>query len=358
MRNLISMADLPDVIRTSHRIQIDTPEEGQPLYVRGPIGVGKSQCPKQVAEEDGTYCKIVNLADYQPSEISGWVTQVGDQMAQLKPSWFVDILREADKGRASILVLEEFGLCDQDQQRAAAKIVCDRTVAGEQLPPNCLIVANGNRREDRVGIRAMPEHLVSRFSHVDVEAELEPTLAHFAKIGVDPIVSGYLAFSKDSLHRHQPDGTPFPSPRSWVAVSRILKAGASKTIESVLIAGRIGVEEAAKFIGFQNLAHSLTVPSKVFASPDTAPVPTTDDGDPAMDGCFAMVSALVAAVSTKTASALGVYLKRLPVELHPVAGAALKLRNEGLKAEGKPQIKSAEIADIYVGTQQVLAEDD
>jgi hypothetical protein len=70
-----------------------------------------------------------------------------------------------------------------------------------------------------------------------------------------------------------------------------------------------------------------------------------------------MVSSLVAAVTPKTAQALGVYVKRLPVELHPVAEAAIKTRNEALKADGKPRITSVEITDVHLSTAQVLSED-
>lgn len=357
MRNLVSMKDLPDVIVAQAKLQEAHPEYGKTLIVLGPVGVGKSQIAIAVAKALGWYVEVVNLINFQPPEVAGWVTQVGDQMAQLKPAWLVRILTAAEAGKKTLLVFEEFPQCDKDVQTAATQILWDRRCAGHRLPDDCLIVANGNRKEDRANVRAMPEQVVSRFTIVEVEAELDATLTHFAKIGVHPVVSGYLAFSNDSLHRHVQDGTPFPSPRSWVAVSDILWGAFTDAVKSVLIAGHIGVEEAAKFCGFERLADSLTPPTKVFANPETAPIPSTKDGEPAIDGCFAMVSSLVAAVTPKTAQALGIYVKRLPVELHPVAEAAIKTRNEALKADGKPRITSVEITDVHLSTAQVLSED-
>jgi len=52
MENIISMTNLPAVIRAAMDIQINR-IDGYPLLILGPVGVGKSQVPVQVAREEG-----------------------------------------------------------------------------------------------------------------------------------------------------------------------------------------------------------------------------------------------------------------------------------------------------------------
>ena len=349
MENIISMSNLPAYIRAAMPIQIDR-VDGFPLLILGPVGVGKSQVPVQVAREEGWHVEVVNLSNYQPSEVTGWVTQVGDQMDQLLPRWGNNVIEAGKDGSKSIIIFEEFPQCDIDVQKASAQVVYDRRVAGHRLPEDCLIVANGNRKSDKAAVKSIPEHLVSRFNIVTVEAELDPTLQHFASIDVAPEVTTYLTQFPDALHRHVADGTPFPSPRTWVAVSDVVKAKLPKAIEGPMIAGAVGIGEQAKFTGFLRIWRDLVAPSQVFANPETAPVPE------AADVRYAMVGSLVASASNKTAKALATYIKRLPPEYHSVAAAAIKRRNEAANDPAK-KISAKEFTDILIETAQLLSED-
>ena len=213
-----------------------------------------------------------------------------------------------------------------------------------------MIVANGNRKSDKAAVKSIPEHLVSRFNIVTVEAELDPTLEHFTKIGVAPEVTTYLTQFPDGLHRHVQDGTPFPSPRTWVAVSDIVKAGLPKSVEMPMIAGAVGIGEQAKFTGFLRIWRDLVAPSKVFADPTGSPVPE------AADVRYAMVGSLVAAASSKHAKALATYIKRLPPEYHSVTAAAIKRRNATASDPSK-KISAKEFTDILIETAQLLNEE-
>ena len=349
MENIVSMSNLPAYIRAAMDIQTER-VDGFPLLILGPVGVGKSQVPVQVAKEEGWTTRTLNLVNYQPSEVTGWVTQHGEVMTQLLPQWASDIFAAAKNGNKTLLIVEEFPQCDIDVQKAAAQIIWDRRVAGYRLPEDCLIVANGNRKSDKAAVKSIPEHLVSRFNIVTVEAELDPTLQHFASIEVAPEVTTYLTQFPDALHRHVADGTPFPSPRTWVAVSDIVKAGLPKSVEMPMIAGAVGIGEQAKFTGFLRIWRDLVAPSQVFANPETAPVPA------AADVRYAMVGSLVASASNKTAKALATYIKRLPPEYHSVAAAAIKRRNEAANDPAK-KISAKEFTDILIETAQLLNEE-
>ncbi len=348
MENIISMTNLPAVIRAAMDIQINR-IDGYPLLILGPVGVGKSQVPVQVAREEGWEVITVNLCNYQPSEVTGWVTQVGDVMSQLLPDWAKRVFDAAQSGKKTVIIFEEFPQCDIDVQKAAAQVNWDRRVAGHRLPEDCLIIANGNRKSDKAAVKSIPEHQISRFTIMTVEAELDPTLAHFAKIDVAPEVTTYLTQFPDALHRHAADGTPFPCPRTWVAVSDVIKAEVPKAIEMPMIAGAIGVGEQAKFTGFLRIWRDLVSPSEVFANPDAAPVPEKADVR------YAMIGSLIASVTNKTAKACAAYIKRLPPEYHSVAVSALLRRNEAAGDPGK-KISTAGFTDILIETSNLIGE--
>ena len=50
MENIVSMSNLPAYIRAAMDIQTER-VDGFPLLILGPVGVGKSQVPVQVAKE-------------------------------------------------------------------------------------------------------------------------------------------------------------------------------------------------------------------------------------------------------------------------------------------------------------------
>jgi len=347
MENIISISDLPDYIRYAMIKQCNS-LFGKPILILGPVGVGKSQIPVQVAQSENWKVVTVNLSNYQPSEVTGWVTQVDDTMQQLTPDWAKKIFDHANESSdKTLLIFEEFPQCDIDVQKSTSQIIWDRRVAGLRLPEDCLIIANGNRKKDKSAVKSIPEHLISRFNIVNIEAELAPTLSHFAKIDVAPEVQMYLTQFADSLHKHEADGTSFPCPRTWVDVSDTLKLKAPKTIESAMIAGAIGVGEGAKLSGFLRVWRDLVAPSTVFANPDTAPVPEKADVR------YAMIGSLVASCTNKDAKALATYIKRLPPEYHAVAGATIKRRNEAVSDPVK-KLSCKEFTDILIETAQLL----
>ena len=53
------------------------------------------------------------------------------------------------------------------------------------LPDGWVVVAAGNRMSDRAGTNQMPSHLKDRMMFLEIEADLDDTLAYFNSVGVD-----------------------------------------------------------------------------------------------------------------------------------------------------------------------------
>ncbi len=353
-KNIVSLSTLPSLIRGLKTINSNVPtNQKQALLILGPVGVGKSQIPVQVANEDGDHVVVINLVNYLPSEVTGWTTQVGNEMAQLKPRWFTELEAAASAGKNTVLIFEEFCQCDQDVQSAAAQIILDRRVAGNDLPDNCLIVANGNRKEDKANVRKMPQQVVSRFCIVEVGVEHQATLDYFQKTDVATEVVAFLNFSATSLHNvGEQDGTPFPTPRSWEAVSNIVKAKLAGHVQQPLIDGRIGRLEGTAFSGFLKMFDKLQSPAEILANPSGVPIAEE------LDVQHAQLGSCIAYASSKQGDALATWLGRVGdanQELLGVAIQQIKRRNE---VTPEKKITSPKLTELMVKVAALLHGDD
>ena len=173
-KNLVSIETVPQIIEALEVMNRPLPPmQKQALLILGPVGVGKTQIPVQVANDKGWHVVTVNLTNSLPSEVTGWTTQVGNEMAQLKPRWFTEVEAAAAAGKTVVVIFEEFCQCDQDVQSSARAICLDRVVAGCALPDSCLIIANGNRKEDKANAKRLPEQVASGFTIIEIGAELD-----------------------------------------------------------------------------------------------------------------------------------------------------------------------------------------
>ena len=363
-RNIVTVAQLPDIIHHLMASQKHAASRGRKhfvcLRIVGAAGLGKSQVPAQIAEAIGVEVVYVNLMNYSPVEVNGWMTQVGDIMAQLKPDWLITVLQAIENGKDVMVIFEEVNQCDEDVQKRFAQIIWDRKVAGTILPANVLMVANGNRKEDKAGVKRTLGHMVSRFMTVELVAELEPTLEYFTSIGVTPPVIDYLAFygkgEDQCLHRVQPDGLPSPSARTYEQLSDMILAGATGELLRVMANGCIGIGEAAKFLKFLDVYSEMTHPKEIFANPETADVPE------GLDTQVALVGALAGHVEQVTMEAFCTYAKRLPEELQAVAAQHIKRRNK--MAEKKAEetgvksvpLSSAQLVGMLVDQHELLTQ--
>tara|TARA_R110000751_G_scaffold157302_1_gene262782 strand:+ start:70 stop:744 length:675 start_codon:yes stop_codon:yes gene_type:complete len=222
--------------------------------------------------------------------------------------------------------------------------------AGCPLPDNCLIIANGNRKEDKANAKRLPEQVASGFTIIEIGAELGATLSYFEKTGVARAVITYLTYFPAALHDvGDQDGTPQQTPRSWEATSNIVKGNFSPLVESALIAGRVGVKAAAAFSAFKKMFNELTSPADVLANPDSV---TMSDK---LDVQHAMVGSVVAFATSKQGDALATWIKRLPRELQTVAMQTIKRRNE---VTPEKKITSPKLTDILIDQASLLHGDD
>ena len=198
--------------------------EGQhtPVMLWGPPGVGKSQIIAEVAARHAAPMIDIRLSQMEPSDLRGIPFRVGSGVEWAVPAMLPDAERH---GAAGILFLDEITSAPPSVSAAAYQLILDRRLGAYEVPDGWAIFAAGNRQGDRGVTYTMPAPLANRFSHFEVEANLDDWVAWAYENGIDERLIGFLRFRPERLFDFDPAHNPmaFPSPRSWEFAHRALQ---------------------------------------------------------------------------------------------------------------------------------------
>ncbi len=192
-----------------------------PVMLWGPPGVGKSDMTRQVAERHGIPLVDIRLSQMEPSDLRGIPFRQGELVEWAVPAMLPDASRHGPEG---ILFLDEITSAPPSVSAAAYQLILDRRLGQYEVPPGWAIFAAGNRQGDRGVTYTMPAPLANRFSHFEVEVNLDDWVYWAYANGIDERVIAFLRFRPDLLFDFDPAHNPvaFPSPRSWEFAHRAL----------------------------------------------------------------------------------------------------------------------------------------
>jgi len=193
-----------------------------PVMLWGPPGVGKSQMVAQVAERHGMPMIDIRLSQMEPSDLRGIPFRVDEQVEWAVPSMLPNAERHGNQG---ILFLDEITSVPPSVSAAAYQLILDRRLGAYEVPDGWAIFAAGNRQGDRGVTYTMPAPLANRFSHFDVDVNLDDWVAWAYANNIDERLIGFLRFRPELLFEFDPAHNPvaFPSPRSWEFAHRALQ---------------------------------------------------------------------------------------------------------------------------------------
>ena len=193
-----------------------------PVMMWGPPGVGKSQMVSEVAARHQVPVIDIRLSQMEPSDLRGIPFRVGDHVDWAIPSILPDATRHGGKG---ILFLDEITSAPPSVSAAAYQLILDRRLGAYEVPAGWAIFAAGNRQGDRGVTYAMPAPLANRFSHFEVEANLDDWTQWAYENDIDARLIGFLRFRPELLFDFDPARNPtaFPTPRSWEFAHRALQ---------------------------------------------------------------------------------------------------------------------------------------
>lgn len=193
-----------------------------PVMLWGPPGVGKSDMVREVAENHQAPVIDIRLSQMEPSDLRGIPFRVDGNVEWAIPS----ILPNSDRhGREGILFLDEITSAPPTVSAAAYQLILDRRLGEYQVPQGWAIFAAGNRQGDRGVTYSMPAPLANRFSHFEVETNLDDWVAWAYRNTIDERIIAFLRFRPELLFDFDPAHNPvaFPSPRSWEFAHRALQ---------------------------------------------------------------------------------------------------------------------------------------
>ena len=193
-----------------------------PVMLWGPPGVGKSQMVAQIAERHGMPVIDIRLSQMEPSDLRGIPFRVEERVEWAIPSMLPDAERHGSQG---ILFLDEITSVPPSVSAAAYQLILDRRLGAYEVPQGWSIFAAGNRQGDRGVTYTMPAPLANRFSHYEVDINLDDWVAWAYAIAMDDRLIAFLRFRPELLFEFDPAHNPvaFPSPRSWEFSHRALQ---------------------------------------------------------------------------------------------------------------------------------------
>lgn len=215
-------------MRPSHISQIlereflsAAPGSHTPVMLWGPPGVGKSQIIAHIAASHGVPLIDIRLSQMEPTDLRGIPFRSGDRVEWSVPALLPD---ESRHGPCGILFLDEITSAPPTVTAAAYQLILDRRLGEYRVPGGWAIFAAGNRYGDRGVAYVMPTPLSNRFTHYEIEPNLDDWVAWAHATGIDPRVIAFLRFRPDLLFDFNPAQNPvaFASPRSWEYAHRAL----------------------------------------------------------------------------------------------------------------------------------------
>jgi hypothetical protein len=224
------------------------------MYIWGPPGIGKSAVVKQVSlEVFGREPIDLRLAQCDPTDLRGvlYIKQNTNGMTAswVHPACLPDVGKHGERG---VLFLDELNLAVIAVQHAAYQLILDRRIGDYYLPVGWLIIAAGNREEDKAYVYTLPAPLANRFIHIELEPDLDCWIEWAWQNDVDLNIIAFLRFRPNLLYQPPQDGQrAFPTPRSWQYVDENFKVFKNdQRLLEEMIRGCIGEGATHEFLEF------------------------------------------------------------------------------------------------------------
>lgn len=255
-------------------------ENKTPVFLHGAPGIGKSYTVDAVgqimakkrnkpynnslkADEKSFSLIDCRVSQLDASDLRGLPFPAANVTRWLIPNWL-------PTGGEGILFLDEMNLAPPSIQAACYQLIHDRRLGDYQLPEGWAVVAAGNRSIDRAAVFVMAAPLKNRFGHIHVRI---PTFVESDKgkndgwdnwaitNGVKTDIVAFLAFKQTYLFKFSTDtkDDAFPTPRSWVMASKMVKNIKDINKEWKMVACCVGEAAATEYHAFLKLKAKVSI---------------------------------------------------------------------------------------------------
>jgi hypothetical protein len=236
---------IPDAKRWL-KILIETQVPVAPLFV-GPMGCGKSEIVKQVANELGIQLVDLRLAQMEPGDLIGIPYRNGDRTDWALPGWF------PKEGTRGIIFLDELNRAPNDVRQAVFQLIWDKKMHMHSLPKGWAVVAAINPDNSDYQVEVLDKAMIRRFCVVVTEPHVDSWSDWANKDGkVSSDITGFIGTHKNMLF--EPENVTLEVKRNnaaWSSVDALRKGNAvPQDLEFEIYAGLVGKEAAVAFISY------------------------------------------------------------------------------------------------------------
>ena len=299
----------------------------QPSFVWGGVGIGKSEIVHKVASSLGYTVRDVRVALLDPVDLRG-VPSVEDGITVWNPPVF---LPTEDDGKI-LLFLDELPQGSPSVQNALFQLIKDRQLGEYTLPKDTVIVAAGNRVQDKAGANRVNTALGDRFIHLNLDPCSDEWIEWGAKSGrIRQEVLSFIGYQGDEYLYHFDKNSPVnATPRAWEYASKILDTDPDVEIEQELYAGTIGEGIAAEFTSFVRRYRQLPSIDKLLDNPESI----FDDVEYQSDTIYLIIGVLAKNMTKDNIQKFYEFMKNtsdIQDEFLVLAMTMATARDEGLK---------------------------
>jgi hypothetical protein len=302
----------------------------------GAPGVGKTSLVKQFAA--GVGAKYVHL--HVPTmlvedfAVLNLFTE-GDKFSYKLGHWWPD-------GEEPVVIcLDDASQAGVDLQKVEANLKQERELHGYRLPDDVMIVATGNRLEDKAGANRILSHSADRETQIEVEVGLQDWSKWAIDSGVPGVLVSFFQFRPDLLHDFDPQRPRNATPRSWVEGVAPFIGECPHGTEYEVFRGAVGEGPAGEFTAYLKIYRELPNPDAVMMDPDGYKVPQ----EPAT--LYALSGALAEKSSPSNLDRMVRATARMPKEFSVLAMSMATRRDPGLTS-------TAAFTNWAVNNQDVL----
>jgi hypothetical protein len=281
-----------------------------PTMIWGPPGLGKSQIVYQFSGDYNAKVFELRANLFDPVDVRGGLKVVEQADGSYRTRYGVpEDYPDTNYQGTVVLLIDELPNAPKATQNALLQLTLDRKIGTYVLPENTIIVAAGNRSQDRAAVHEMPTPVKNRFAHYTLEANIDDWVAWALNHGIDDSIISFLRYRPGLLHSLDANDYAFPSPRTWEMVSRKLPH-----MDDMFygVASLVGDGPAGEYLAHKAIHKDLPDIDELIANPSMTRAPT----DPS--ALYAIAGALASRVNQKNFEAIMRFARKMPREFQVI----------------------------------------
>lgn len=276
-------------------------------FIKGRPGGGKSALARDIVNSLGINPERItefNPSLRDPVDIMG-VPRTDNDVAKWIPMPEFWRIRDDGTDQPCALIVEELSDAPVPMQNPMCRVILDRYAGELRLHNKLVVIATGNRTEDKSGANRMTTKLSNRMQNLDYDENLDDWVNWALARGIRLDLIQFLRFRPNLLSDFQPNRELNPTPRTWEYVNEV-NASLPSDLYFGNIAGLVGEGAAAEYTGFKRIFENLPNIDGIILNPAKAEVPKD------MAVLYALTGALAHRVSVDNIDRVAEYINRMP----------------------------------------------